>query len=164
MIKDVDHCELSLADQDILARWAVKTSIMMQFTDLSTKTSHPDDDVDFYQSGRALDVNRVWLGRHVGTQWDRRFFHANAVVGDRRTGQIVDMWGTTTIVIDSLVVFVLWDAPGLLGPKFPYSSEMVSIWPAVDEVEWPPTCSFADGTLSEAAVWVQKAAGQHFMS
>ncbi|WP_330251796.1 hypothetical protein OG874_37640 [Nocardia sp. NBC_00565] len=164
MIKDTPNCVLSVADQETVARWAVKTSIMMQFTDESTKTSHPDDDIAFYHARKALSMNRVWLGRHEGTRWDRRHYHANADISDATRRQIIDKWGTTTFVADRLVVLVLWDPPGLLSPLFPYSSETVCVWPAVKEVVWPPAGTFTDEALQQAALWVHRAAGRAIRS
>ncbi|MGO4649182.1 hypothetical protein AB4305_30195 [Nocardia sp. 2YAB30] len=160
MIKDTPNCVLSVADQETVARWAVKTSIMMQFTDMSTETSHPDDDIAFYQARKALNMNRVWLGRYEGTRWDRRLYHANADISDATGQQIIDKWGMTTFVIDRLAVLVLWDSPGLLSPSFLCSSETVCVWPAVEEVVWPPADTFTDEALQQAALWVHTAAGQ----
>ncbi|WP_040701842.1 hypothetical protein [Nocardia vinacea] len=163
MMKDASKHVLSVADQETVARWAVKTSIMMQFTDESTKTSRPDDDIAFYHARKALSMNRVWLGRHEGTRWDRRSYHAKADISDA-TGQQIVKLGTTTFVIDRLVVLVLWDPPGLVSPSFPYSSEMVCVWPTVNEVVWPPAGTFTDEALQQAALWVQRAAGRAIRS
>lgn len=149
------HLSLSEPDQLAIARWAVKTSIMMQFTDMGSKTSHPDDDTAFYRAGQPLAMNSVWLGRYEGTEWDRRFIHANVDLADRRTRQTLDKWGSTTIAIDSLIVYVLWDPQGKLDPMFPYGPSLRRIWPVGEFPAWPPSETFTDTRIKELAEWAQ---------
>lgn len=157
LMKDSSNVTLTAAEQAVVARWAVKTSIMMQYTDLSTKTSNPTDDIEFYEAGEPLGMNQVWLGRYEGDQWLRRFSHATFDVIDKASRTWMDRWGTTTIVVDSLVLLVLWDKPGYVTAAFPYASDMVRVWPTEPTAQWPPPTTFSDDSLRTAAAWVHGA-------
>lgn len=135
---------LSEDDQATVALWSVKTAMMAAFTHLATSTFRREQYKWVHQQRSPPRHHQVWLAaraRGVG-EWPFSYRSAGLTVAPKSLLHRLDPNGhRITVVIGHLVIHIyghaVYDGPVLDFGKNT-GRALISIWPVVAAVEWPP--------------------------
>jgi hypothetical protein len=130
--------------QAILATWAAKTAIMMEFNDVATRGTSKAQYRHIYEHNEPPPVTLVWIGRYEGQQWKSRFRHIGWLSRMREDPPVHHASRmnsqTTTIVCGQLFIHVAattvaeFAPPGFRGKT---ARDLRQIWPIQDGFDWP---------------------------
>jgi hypothetical protein len=145
MISSSLEIALQTPAQELLARWAMKTALMVQY--LQPQVLIPESMyARFYRERTPSPNARVWVGRYDGRTHPSGYHsYLLDATGDTDTGVLHrgHVIGVT-FHVDQLVFQVFdQDLPGSLGFDFPqdhqeFRSTMLSAWPTGLSRRWPP--------------------------
>lgn len=137
---------VSVADQELISRWAVKVSMVADFTHRSQRVMRPRDLESFWESQSPTAHTGVWLAKHLECDpfvnllaRRMRYRPQGARLTDLLQAHLV------TLRLCHLVVQVA--VPWVRVP-FPRGTDnerfVVRIWPAKEARSWPPAMTLRD--------------------
>lgn len=143
---------LTVEGQTLIARWAVKTSMVLESLDRRAygKYGHAQQERDAIRSGTCLPARtQIWMGRYAqtglgafGDRFDLNVPKIPVICGGRKTNFII---GHLLIQAISIVAPAKYDhiAIPLRVKAAPWRRALIQIWPATSQTRWPPPLSFS---------------------
>ncbi|MGI0134791.1 MAG: hypothetical protein ACREBW_07540, partial [Candidatus Micrarchaeaceae archaeon] len=149
---------LNVEDQSIIARWSVKTSMVLEALDRKAyaKHGHAQGQREAIRLGASLPANtQIWLGRYTrtglgafGDRFDLNVPKIPVVCNGRIASFII---GHMLIQVVSLNVPREYEGVNitLKTRTGPWGQSLIQIWPSRTKLYWPPALSFSvDGPLA----------------
>lgn len=145
---------ISVSDQAVVARWAVKTALMCDFLN-ATRTLSDDRYATLFATPGVPDEVTVWTAAYVGEPYGLSSFTETLTINEthsfNRDGILVERPATVgpavqlTMRMYSLVLQVLFHRGSIPQGKSSDAPIIQQIWPSVERtVDWPPSQSAFD--------------------
>lgn len=135
---------LDAVDIEVIASWAVKTSLMVQLTAAETAAKMPAVYASFFRDRKPPPNAAVWAAGVHAEDWGLRAEAMSILIGERGDGQTVDDPPNTVAV--SLGLGSLWlhsiitERPSVSYPAHHeiLPDVVLPFWPNATRNSWPP--------------------------
>lgn len=170
-LMDGESCQLYASMQEVTARWALKTVLMLSCTIRHQATAVSRDDFRALWRGEMPARTQVWLGRRqsnggdVASYWLQRFGWFDKTAPD------VERMGYSAVLVVHELVFLLvvggaggdlQGMPRLLRPEGPTTARMLKMWPTSDiySINWPPPVHLVDADVEKLSTVIDDLSGK----
>jgi hypothetical protein len=140
---------LDAAEQRTVSLWAVKTAIMMQFTDPRGESYIPAGHVaTIYHVRRAPAQDRIWLAGYRGAA-ELRYWGRKAPVRMQGSGGVETFNAyIVTMALGRLVLQIFGHERSEIHFEMGLTqTHMLQVWPTTGPISWPPEAGLWENEL-----------------
>jgi hypothetical protein len=128
-----------------VATWAVKTTMMLEITDLASQAHHTPDYDWVWRERLPPPGTRVWAGLLADTEdWGIRAQHWGLLYGGANIDLPCNSHQTTIGLHHVLLVVVGSRVEGFPYPPLGQVAPLIRLWPGPSAIPWPPPVGIDD--------------------